>query len=252
VLSAVVAREFHRSTVSDEMPDFRELAKTIVDIQALKINFGATISEFVFAAVTAVLQLESGSDLLPIAEIADDAAIPGLFLDQKDFVESLLAGAAKQLEGAFDVPADMDSRMIIRTGNDLVAQVASVFAAIYDELEAPEQDIIRELSAAEFFKKYQGRDQRKLSLGLSMSGLASVVPKVVGELNQFALISLAIDICLDMGIIVPSTTYVSDYKTAVRLYHLGENSFFRAAGEALTYYPTTVATFSQADALAEI
>jgi hypothetical protein len=142
--------------------------------------------------------------------------------------------------------------MIVRTGNDLVSEVAAIFTAIHDELEVPEEAEIRTLSTEEFFDKYSDRDRRKLSMGVSISGLANVVPNVEGELNRFALASLAIDICLDLGIIVPSTTYMSDHKTAVRLYHLGENSFFRPTGEALTYYPTTVSTFSQADALAEI
>jgi hypothetical protein len=252
VLSAIVAREFHRSTTDAETPDFRAVAKTIVDVQALTLNFGAAISDFVFSAVAGLLHLDSSSDWLPIAEIADDNAIPGVFLEHKTFVESLLASAAKKLQHAFDAPHDADSRMIVRTGNDLVSEVAAIFTAIHDELEVPEEAEIRTLSTEEFFDKYSDRDRRKLSMGVSISGLANVVPNVEGELNRFALASLAIDICLDLGIIVPSTTYMSDHKTAVRLYHLGENSFFRPTGEALTYYPTTVSTFSQADALAEI
>ena len=167
-------------------------------------------------------------------------------------MESLLASATKNLQDAFATPHDTDSRMVIRTGHDLVSEVAAIFGAIHDELEVPEECEIRKLSAEDFFNKYRDREQRKLSLGVSISGLANVVPNVEGELDRFAVVSLAIDICLDLGIVVPSTTYMADYKTAVRLYHLGENSFFRATGEAFTYYPTTVATFSQADALAEI
>lgn len=251
IMSAVVAREFHRAAVTNAETGFDQVAKHIVDPKALKIAYGRAVSHFAFAAVKNFLTTPAASPIsLPIGEVADGKSFPRVFFDEDGFVEKLLDKAAQTLQGTLKIPHEVHDAMVIRTGNDFVSEIAGIFSKIHRELELPEEAAIRQLSANQFFKEYDTHEKRKLSIGVSISGLGSLVPENECPLSGFAIVSLAVDICLDIGIIIASTTYVADYKAAVRLYHLGENSFFTPERGELTYYPTTVATASQAEALA--
>ncbi|MHA7665932.1 hypothetical protein [Mycolicibacterium sp. HS_4_1] len=251
IMSGVVAREFHRATVNGDVVQFEELARNIVDTKALKITYGRATSRFALGAVEHFVKSPSAPPIsLPIGELADDKALPRVFFDQDGLIEKLLDKTAKSLQRTVKIPHEVHDAMIIRTGNDFVNEVAAIFNTAHNELELPEEAAIRRMSAQEFFKEYESPEKRKLGIGVSISGLGSLIPENECPLSGFAIVSLAVDICLDIGIIVPSTTYISEYKAAVRLYHLGENAFFTSDRGDLTYYPTTVATVSQAEALA--
>jgi hypothetical protein len=164
---------------------------------------------------------------------------PSWLLEDESLLEVLWAN--RELLAVTGQPAEPASGEVSRVGLIFGHAVSSIFGFINDEFEVPQRKEIRQLSGvAEYRKTYShGNQRRVLSQGLTLRDLtvALLPDSQAGSSWERALISLAIDIGNDLGIIVPKTRYDDVRHVVYRSYRLGET-----APLASTPLPTAVET----------
>jgi hypothetical protein len=187
--------------------------------------YSAFIDELV-GAVLANFRSKANDDKGRPAQAFLDWPQPSWLLEDESLQKVLWAN--RELMAVAGEPAEPASGEVTRVGLIFGHAVSSIFGFINDELELPQRKEIRQLgNLAQYREMYpRGNQRRVLSQGLTLRDLtAALLPdSLAGSSWQRALISLAIDIGNDLGVIVPRTQHDEDRDVVYRSYRLGETA----------------------------
>lgn len=151
---------------------------------------------------------------------------PSWLLEESDVREMLWANG--ELITYTGVPQAPPKGMQSKVGLIFAHAIASVFGFINNNYELPQRGEIRELSGLEEYDKRfpKNNARRVLGQGLTLRDLQSTLaPDTVGGPSWTrSLVSLGIDICNDLGIVVPVTQVDKSRDLVYRCYRLGETA----------------------------
>jgi hypothetical protein len=102
----------------------------------------------------------------------------------------------------------------------LANKVARIFGHYFDRYEANEEDLLRSLDIHDFIAKCADRTVRVSNIGLTAGELFDLLGV---EPSQHEVASLAVDVAVDFGIVIPQTVEDPD-GTVFRVYSIGENA----------------------------
>ena len=209
--SVIVLREFWTSLKS-RLPTFVDLTSSVINSSTVELNFGADRSDALRRCINAALKFTDPVDLgIPLASV-----------DAPDSLVSVHSGITAALQLAKDylsgepIPSAPSSGHVLRTGDTVVQPFAGVFGLV-SVLDRRAMDDART-------SRDSAPGVRWLNEGLSLKQLANVA-SLDDEGDSAMRVSIAIDICNDLGMAVPTTHHDEPSGIVYRRYRVGENSF---------------------------
>jgi hypothetical protein len=166
--------------------------------------------------VEAVWAADNNTHQVPALRLEDANEAIGIKRDDLDTFSRL----ASDLERFVDEVPRTPDRAPAYDQLSLANKVANIFGSYFDRYERYEEDILRTLEISELLEKYADRTARASNTGLTAGELFDLLGV---ESSQHEIASLALDVAVDFGIVIPQT--IEDRTgTVFRVYSMGENA----------------------------
>ncbi len=227
-VSIAVLQEIWTDLSALDLVDPR-LSESDIEPAMVEVNFGRHLAEAMRKAFTLASEHLAESRTTPASHDAvqvDHPVVHSSVMDDEGFAQKL--GRVQQLTSLFGMPPHPSATEVTAPGESFVHPIASVFGYIDQHLEGPERTHIRDLPAKTFLKTFRSPRERRLNHGLMLTELLRHIVSPADPLDpswNASAVSLALDICNDIGIAVPCTRYSEANGTVYRQYRIGENSF---------------------------
>jgi hypothetical protein len=166
--------------------------------------------------VEAVWAMDAAAEGVAALKLEDANESIGIKRDDLGTFSRLAADLERFVE---EVPRTPD-RAPAYDQRSLANKVANIFGSYFDRYERYEEDILRTLDINELLDKYSDRTARASNTGLTARELFDLLGV---ESTQHEIASLALDVAVDLGIVIPQT--IEDRTgTVFRVYSMGENA----------------------------
>lgn len=201
-----------------------DLSVDVIEQRQLELHFG-TFTRSVLDCYSTLI------DSYQQASVGDGYQQPPRFagaplskLFERGKVNDALWSAREQI-AAVDTPGLPSEGVRLKVGHVFAHAVASFFGFLNEEYEKDERRRIRGLSDLDRFKQDYGKGQRFLRQHATFADLMrALLPDSPPDVWSRGLLSLAIDVGNDMGIIVPETKFDEASQIVFRCYRLGEGA----------------------------
>lgn len=205
-----------------------ELGACKLDPLQLRMNFGpqAPLMEKLVDGIAEGIRGRAGDDETAVVRVAPVRRVSSPLV-KEPALRTVLA-QNRELVATTGLPGRPHAGEVTLVGLVFGHAVSSVFGQINELFEVPQRSAIRALSGLDEYRAAYPTDGRArvLSQGLTLRDLtAALLPDSLGGSTwDRALISLAVDIGNDLGIIVPVTQYDDIHDVVHRCYRIGETA----------------------------